>query len=139
MSFGQFASTTQFYLYGKRWCTRTGWLKSSRSYIAADELDTMNDLSDKVFIITGANSGIGYECTSFLAKKKANVYMICRNMERAEKAKSDIIDESNNENVFILLGDCSLQSDMKKVWNEFIDHRESLGIAYENNSSSVSF
>ena len=97
----------------------------------------MNDLSDKVFIITGSNSGIGYECTSFLAKKKLSVYMICRNLERAEKAKSDIIDESNNENVFILLGDCSLQSDMKKVWNEFIDHRESLGIAYENNSSSL--
>jgi dehydrogenase/reductase SDR family protein 12 len=80
-------------------------------------------------MVTGANSGIGFECTSYLAKKDATVYMVCRNSERAEAAKSKIVEMSTDiEKVFIILGDCSLQSGVQKIWNDFITHRKSLGI-----------
>jgi dehydrogenase/reductase SDR family protein 12 len=133
MTFGQFAATTQFYLYGRRWCTRNGWLKSSSSYPQPDELESL-DISDRVYIVTGANSGIGYECSSYLAKKNATVYMVCRNQERAEQAKRKIMDECEckDEKVFILLGDCSLQSGIDKVWKDFVEHRESSGDVYKN-------
>ena len=38
MSFGQFASSTQFYLYGKKYCTRTGWETAARAYPQPDIL-----------------------------------------------------------------------------------------------------
>jgi NAD(P)-dependent dehydrogenase (short-subunit alcohol dehydrogenase family) len=48
------------------------------------------DLSGKVFIVTGANSGMGYESTFGLAEKGATVIMACRNLERAQRALETI-------------------------------------------------
>lgn len=41
------------------------------------------NLDGKVIMITGANSGIGYESSLALAEKGATVIMACRNLERA--------------------------------------------------------
>lgn len=54
---------------------------------------TKNDipgLNGKVFIITGANSGIGYESSLELAEKGATVVMACRNSEKAQRAMERI-------------------------------------------------
>ena len=126
MSFGQFAATSQFYLYGKKHCTQTGWQLSSSKYQDPNLLNEVN-LDGKVFIITGANGGIGYEITNYLAKKNAIVYMLCRSAERAEIARTKIIESSNNINIFTILCDCSLQSDVRRAWNEFQQHQISLG------------
>jgi hypothetical protein len=79
MSFGKFASFTQFVLYGKQYCTATGYESTRAKYPKPDILDdTSMTLEDKVFIITGANAGIGREITQYLATKRATVYMFCR-------------------------------------------------------------
>ncbi|XP_001237833.3 retinol dehydrogenase 12 isoform X2 [Anopheles arabiensis] len=43
-------------------------------------------LRGKVFIITGANTGLGYETARALAARQATVIMACRSMERAGEA-----------------------------------------------------
>lgn len=43
-------------------------------------------LEGKVFIVTGANTGLGFETTKALAARDATVIMACRNLERANKA-----------------------------------------------------
>jgi NAD(P)-dependent dehydrogenase (short-subunit alcohol dehydrogenase family) len=48
------------------------------------------EMSGKVAIVTGANSGIGYETARALAEKGANVLMACRNLEKAGKAAGEI-------------------------------------------------
>jgi len=48
-------------------------------------------------MITGANSGIGKCAAVELAKKGGEIHMVCRNQERAEAAKKDIINQSTNE------------------------------------------
>ncbi len=51
------------------------------------------DLSGKTAIVTGANTGIGYETALDLYKKGAKVYVACRNEEKAmnaiERMKAD--------------------------------------------------
>ena len=45
-----------------------------------------SDQTGRIFIITGANSGIGFEATRLLVAKGATVVMACRNPERAAEA-----------------------------------------------------
>ena len=53
----------------------------------------MPDLTGKTAIVTGANSGIGYEMARALAGKGASVIMACRNQEKGEAAKELILRE----------------------------------------------
>ncbi|CAB0004516.1 unnamed protein product [Nesidiocoris tenuis] len=50
-------------------------------------------LQNKVFIVTGASSGLGKETVKELASRKARVIMACRDMLKAE----DVINEIRNE------------------------------------------
>lgn len=121
--------TTQFFLFGKKHCTQTGYLKHVTQYkepvqsaAVIPTNDPSNDgvdLSGKTFLITGANQGIGKEIATYAAAKKATVYMLCRNKERAETAQKDIQEQTNNQNVNVLLGDVSEPSHIKRVVSEF--------------------
>ncbi len=49
------------------------------------------DQSGRVAIVTGANSGLGYETTRALARKGARVVMACRNLKRGQQARDRIL------------------------------------------------
>ncbi len=49
------------------------------------------DLTGKVIVVTGANSGLGFESAKTFAEKGATVVMTARNMSKGEKAKTDIL------------------------------------------------
>ena len=135
MSFGQFASSAQFYLFGRNHCTRIGWEKAVLKYSKPDILeDSLRSLTGHVYMITGANTGIGKEITTFLAKKGATVYMVCRNPEKAQKAKEEIMAVSKSPSVHVLECDCSLESDVRRMWKNF----EAAQIATETSSSDIS-
>jgi NAD(P)-dependent dehydrogenase (short-subunit alcohol dehydrogenase family) len=51
------------------------------------------DLSGKVAVVTGANSGLGFESTKELASHGATVVMAVRNIEKGKKAEADILKE----------------------------------------------
>ena len=49
------------------------------------------DLSGKLAIVTGANSGLGLETTRALARRGAQVVMACRSPSKAEAARAELI------------------------------------------------
>mmetsp|Transcript_14220 Transcript_14220/g.29888 ORF Transcript_14220/g.29888 Transcript_14220/m.29888 type:complete len:545 (-) Transcript_14220:185-1819(-) len=124
MGFGQFAATSQFYLYGTKHCTQTGYAKHRKEYAeyADDLLETDLSLEGKVYIVTGGNSGVGFEVAQFLASKGAATYLVCRNAKRGEAARQSIAEATGNANVFLLLGDVSLEADVRSLWAEFERH-----------------
>jgi NAD(P)-dependent dehydrogenase (short-subunit alcohol dehydrogenase family) len=50
-------------------------------------------LADRIFVVTGANSGIGFETTRALARSGAHVILACRSETRAKQAISRITAE----------------------------------------------
>lgn len=67
-----------------------------------------NRVEGKVVIITGANTGIGKETALELAKRGAHVFMACRDLERCESARTEIVLESKNK--YVYCRDCDLAS-----------------------------
>jgi NAD(P)-dependent dehydrogenase (short-subunit alcohol dehydrogenase family) len=55
-------------------------------------LSDMPDQSGRVFLITGANSGIGFEAAKALARKGARVVMASRNLAKAEVVRPEVGD-----------------------------------------------
>ncbi len=45
----------------------------------------------KIFLVTGANSGLGYETSKFLLEQGATVIMCCRDLLKGEKAKNELL------------------------------------------------
>src|SRR2546428_117779 len=79
----------------------------------------MTAMKDKVVMITGANSGIGKAASLALAKMGANVVMVIRNKEKGEAARSEIIRESQNGSVDLLLADLSSIGSVRSLATEF--------------------
>lgn len=59
---------------------------SKRIILRADEKTLSKDLTGKVYIVTGANSGVGLETIRQLVKQGGLVIMACRRMDAAEEA-----------------------------------------------------
>lgn len=72
-------------------------------------------MRDKICLITGANSGIGKVTAQELAKRGAHVIMLCRNEEKAERAKEDILKVCGHDRVDIVLADLASIEQIKKA------------------------
>ena len=90
------------------------------------------DMTNKIVVITGANSGIGKVAARQLASMGANVVMICRNRERGEEARSEIIHATQNSNVMLLLADLSDQKQVRAVAHEFCEIYEKADVLINN-------
>jgi dehydrogenase/reductase SDR family protein 12 len=77
-------------------------------------------MTNKCVVITGANSGIGKELATYAAAKGANLYMLCRSKDRAEKARTEIIEQTKaeDERIKILLADVSELSQVRNAVKE---------------------
>lgn len=101
---------TVWFMKGLQEYTKGGYEAAARRFNAAD-LEV--NVSGRSFIITGANSGIGKAAACEIAKRGGTVHLVCRNEDRANEARKDIVEQSKNENVHVHLVD---MSNPRKVW-----------------------
>jgi dehydrogenase/reductase SDR family protein 12 len=83
---------------------RTGFRIHSLAF-PPDDLDV--DLSGRRCLVTGANSGIGYETALALADLGADVVLLCRSRERGEKAAERIRQRTGSARVALEVLDVS--------------------------------
>jgi NAD(P)-dependent dehydrogenase (short-subunit alcohol dehydrogenase family) len=72
-------------------------------------------MKNQVCIVSGANSGIGKITALALAKQGAHLVMICRNPEKSEPVRQEIIEKSANQSVDIFYCDFGHQAQIRKV------------------------
>ena len=118
----------------KRWESIAQLVANVKSKVSSEEHS-----EDKLtYLITGANSGIGYQCALQLSKSGANVHMLCRNMERGQTALEQIKSESANDKVYLHQVDMSSQTSIKHFADNFFKSDNNRGIdALINNAGVV--
>jgi NAD(P)-dependent dehydrogenase (short-subunit alcohol dehydrogenase family) len=82
--------------------------------------------------VTGANSGIGKETTRGLARDGYRVLMLCRNEVKAERAREEIVDDTSNEDVEIVLCDLSVQDEIEQAAYEVTRRVDGLDVLVNN-------
>lgn len=86
----------------------------------------------KVVIITGCNTGIGKEIVMDLAERGGKIFMACRNYEKCEKARLEIIQKTGNKNIFNRKLDLSSFPSIRDFSEDFIREENRLDILINN-------
>ncbi|KAG5897812.1 hypothetical protein JTB14_011812 [Gonioctena quinquepunctata] len=89
-------------------------------------------LKGKTALITGANTGIGYETALDFAKRGARVILACRDENRARLACEKIIKETNNTDVIYKLVDLASFSSVRKFAEDVNKNESHLDILVNN-------
>lgn len=103
-----------------------------RDYLSGELYESDKTLTDKVIIVTGANTGIGKEIARDLAKREAKVIMACRDMEKCENTRRDIVVESRNKYVYCRPCDLASQKSIRDFVEQFKKEHEKLHILINN-------
>lgn len=99
-----------------------------------EKWDIKNESSHlgKIAIVTGANSGIGYEITLGLVKKDFEVIMACRSIPKAENAKAKILQLHPEAKIKSMMIDLSNLTSVQKFAHEFQSQFGKLDILINN-------
>ncbi len=58
--------------------------------------------------------------------------MVCRNKERGEDARQQIIESSKNPDIHLLIGDVSMKQEVKKIAEDFMAQEKELNVLILN-------
>jgi len=90
-----------------------------KDIISGKDYKIKTSASDKVIIITGANTGLGKEAANLLAIKNATVVMACRDMNKCEKSRLKIALVSRNKRIYCRQCDLSSQKSIRQFTEKF--------------------
>ncbi|GAB6090620.1 SDR family NAD(P)-dependent oxidoreductase [Spirochaeta dissipatitropha] len=83
-------------------------------------------------LVTGANSGLGKAITAGLAAEGLHVVMMCRNAERGEAARQDILAQQPDAAISLMICDLSSLEDIRRFSMDFCEGHGSLDILVNN-------
>ena len=93
---------------------------------------TIPDLTGKVIIVTGGNSGIGFESVKAFVQKGAEVILACRSVEKGEAAKAEILRNMPTGKIAVMTLDLLDLSTVKNFAVKFKEKYNRLDILLNN-------
>ena len=95
-------------------------------------IDQLPDLSNRVALVTGANSGIGEPTAQALGAAGASVYLACRSEEKAQAAMVRMKQAVPNGQFHFLHLDLADLSSVRACADEFLSHQGRLDLLINN-------
>ncbi|KAJ7645249.1 NAD-binding protein [Mycena polygramma] len=111
--------------------TKQAWPPKSKFSV-----DDIPDLSGKVIIVTGGNSGVGKETVKALLNHNAKVYLAARSAKNAKAAIDDLKAETGKEAEFLELDLADLRS-VKRAAETFTSKETKLHVLFNNGGVMV--
>jgi len=105
-------------------CSNSQFGRSS----TGEEVSEKINLTNKYVIVTGANTGLGFETARVLALRGANVILACRTLEKGKEAISKIQQQIPNANVESMELNLSSFKSVDKFSKEYIEKNYPLHI-----------
>jgi retinol dehydrogenase 12 len=94
------------------------------------------DLAGKVFLVTGATMGIGKEACRVFARRGATLVIVGRSPEKTERVRAELVRDSGNDRIEVLIGDLSRVAEVEQVAADFRTRHERLD-ALVNNAGAM--
>lgn len=95
---------------------RFGYTRHACSF---DDGELSTDLAGRIALVTGANSGIGYETAQSLAARGAEVWLLCRNEGRGQAALARLMQAIPNATVHLGRVDVADLADVRRFVADF--------------------
>lgn len=86
----------------------------------------------RIAIVTGANTGIGFETTLGLAGKDMKIIMACKNLERADNAKKFILGKLPHADLEVMIIDLASLASVREFASEFLSRYSRLDLLINN-------
>lgn len=93
---------------------------------------SIEDQSGKLIIVTGGNSGLGFETVKQLSAAGAHLILASRNIKRGEEAKNLILLDNINAKIDVMELDLSSFDSVKQFSNDFIAKYETFDVLVNN-------
>jgi NAD(P)-dependent dehydrogenase (short-subunit alcohol dehydrogenase family) len=94
--------------------------------------EDMPDMEGKTVIVTGANSGLGFEATRKFAEKNARVVMACRSLEKGKEAKEEVEEELEDPELEVRRIDLADLGSVEDFAKEFKANNDELHVLCNN-------
>ena len=86
----------------------------------------------RLAIVTGANSGIGYQTARYLSRVGATVILACRNREKGEAARARIVSENPAAKVEVRVLDVADLDSVRRFATDFLSEGKGLDLLINN-------
>jgi len=113
-------------------------MRTSRSKAGGQAPPPRQPARDKVIVITGASSGVGFETARQLAGQGGEIVMIVRDQARGEHARSQVAEAAAGKPPVLLSADLSVQADIRRAAHEVRDRYDHADILINNAGAAFS-
>src|SRR5437764_10121566 len=97
----------------------------------------MTNTHHPLCLVTGANTGIGFEIARGLAQTGAQVVLACRNQAKGEAARSAIANEFRDSAPDLLIVDLASQRSIRDAAQQFVAKHSHLDVLVNNAGTAV--
>ncbi|MGE5458571.1 MAG: oxidoreductase [Methanococcaceae archaeon] len=95
-------------------------------------MDKVPSQKGKIAIITGSNTGLGFEAAKALAGKNMKIIMACRDLEKAQNARRSILSTFPGADIEIMIVDLSKLSSVRDFAQKFMSKYNRLDVLVNN-------